>query len=71
MKTETSTPFRSIDAAQLDAVVGGCACGCGQANCNCTNGSCGQGATRPGAATIPGAATFPGNPAVQRPLWGR
>jgi hypothetical protein len=57
MKTaKTSTPLESIDAAQLDAVVGGCACGCGQANCSCTNGSCGQA----------GAATVPGVPAPRR-----
>jgi hypothetical protein len=63
MKTqqETSTPFQSIDAAQLDDVVGGCACGCGQANCSCTNGSCGQ------ASAVPGAA-IPGTP--RRPSFG-
>ena len=60
MKTETSTPFQSIDVAQLDAVVGGCSCGCGQPNCNGTKGS--QAAAVPGAATIPGAST------LQRPL---
>jgi len=59
MKTqqETSTPFRSIDAAQLDDVVGGCACGCGQANC-------GQ------AGAVPG--TVPGTPRRQFPFgWAR
>ncbi len=45
MKTKqtSTTPLRSIDSAQLDAVLGGCACGCDQAACNCTNGSCRQG----------------------------
>jgi hypothetical protein len=42
--TETTSSFESLDARQLDAVLGGCACGCAQANCNCANGSCGQGA---------------------------
>jgi hypothetical protein len=48
MKTTTKKPapaqFQSIDANQLDAVLGGCACGCGQDSCNCAGGSCGQGA---------------------------
>jgi hypothetical protein len=39
--------IESIDTAQLDAVVGGCACGCGQADCNCANGSCGGAAAAP------------------------
>jgi hypothetical protein len=43
---QPSTQPQNIDTAQLDAVLGGCACGCGQANCNCANGSCG-GATAP------------------------
>ena len=60
MKTETSTPFQSIDVTQLDAVVGGCSCGCGQPNCS--------GATGSQAAAVPGAATFPGAPTAQRPL---
>ena len=45
MKTKQAptTPFQSIDTNQLDAVLGGCACGCDQATC--ANGSCGQGTT--------------------------
>jgi len=45
MKNNHATPdsLESINVAQLDAVAGGCPCGCGQANCNCSNGSCGQG----------------------------
>jgi len=41
---QPTTQFQNIDAAQLDAVLGGCACGCGQATCNCADGSCGAGA---------------------------
>lgn len=59
MKTrQTSIPFQSIDAAQLEAVLGGC--GCGQTNCNSANCSGGQAPTNP--ATL----------ATQRRLpWGR
>jgi hypothetical protein len=49
---QPSTGFQNIDADQLDAVLGGCACGCGQTNCNCANGSCSTSAS-----PIPGAST--------------
>lgn len=41
-KKQAPTQFQSIDTNQLDAVLGGCACGCGQATCTCAGGSCGQ-----------------------------
>ena len=35
------TQFENIETTDLDAVVGGCACGCGSAACGCaTGGSC-------------------------------
>ena len=43
-----TSSFQSVDAAQLDDVVGGCASGCGQAGCNCHNGRRGQGSAVPG-----------------------
>jgi len=48
MKTKRppTRKVEDIDPKQLDAVVGGCACGCGQADCNCANGSCQTDAAR-------------------------
>lgn len=49
MKTkpqETSIPPQSIDADELDAVVGGCACG--QANCPSAGDNVGQAGIPPG-----------------------
>lgn len=62
--TETlASPFESIDASQLDAITGGCACGCGQASCSCTNGGCGQG--------VPAATSRATNPYQFQYRWGR
>jgi hypothetical protein len=41
------TEFESIEPAQLEQIVGGCACGCGMPNCSCTNGSYRTGTAAP------------------------
>jgi hypothetical protein len=49
---QSSTELQNIDAEQLDAILGGCACGCEQTSCNCANGSCSTSAS-----ALPGATT--------------